>query len=94
MPKEVPKLVQKRSTQANSQDSHFFLHQIANCLGYIVVHATPEGGKDQDKDKPEKVVTLHYLGFSREQTAPIFQSAVNAVNLHLFKQGITKRSRG
>ncbi len=77
------------STASQSNLSEQALQQIANCLGYLVVHTDELKGKSNN----DLIPILGSLGFDRNATASILQTTPETVSVRL-SQLKAKTSKG
>lgn len=82
----------KRSTSSASQInlSEQALQQIANCLGYLVVHT----GELEGRSSNDLIPVLASLGFDRNATASILQTTPETVSVRLSQLKAQALSKG
>jgi len=86
MPKRSAK---SQSPTRLSKDISKSLQQIANCLGYIVVHTS----EMKDKNDADKIPIFYNLGFDRFHIASVLGTTPGTVSVRLSELGLTKRRK-
>ena len=89
MPTKTTKRGSRNLATSTSLDLSGPLGQIANCLGFIVIHAD----ELKDASEKDKVGCLFSLGFNRNQIATIIKKDPDTISVYLSQMGLTARSK-